>query len=903
MDKRLFKGKGIHLYHLNIRSLYSKMKFDMFKEQMTNCNADIICLTETWLKKGLTSNVINIPGYRITRLDRNWLENNSIKKGGGVCIYIKENIIFTDSDVCKFNISTQDIEIQWITLRFPKMKDIIIANVYRPPQGNAKNFCKYLKNCFNNIKDLFKKEIFILGDFNIDILQKTKDISKDLLNMMLSFGFKQFINEPTRYGRNNTCIDLIFTNSDHISNSGTLNLNYSDHQATFITKKKKSIKTEKESFIGRSYKNYIPEDFQNTLKNENWDDLFLINDPNLAWNFLIEKIRKCLDDMCPKKNFNINKYKEKWMNRDLMELIIDKDKAIKKAKKSGNILDFQIAKRLKNETGKLISNAKKTYLENEFENAKGDPKKFWKNIYSIIPKAKMENNKDIIYLKNELDENIKIQNSAEFINEFFINIGPKLAKNIGEKWSYFDNEQVNRINKLNIDKGKIYALISEIDISKSSGIDYVSSRCLKDALLVLQTQIMYIMETSINTCIFPEKWKIATVVPLFKGGKKEDVSNYRPVSLLPVPGKILEKLVHDHIMKFFEINNSLCEKQNGFRPNHSTTNSIVDLTNDLFNAINCGQITLAAFIDLKKAFDTVNHKILLEKLYYMGIRDEMLSWIEDYLRKRYQKTICNSTLSSLGEIKCGVPQGSILGPLFFLVYINDVKNIIGDLKYQLYADDTVIYCSGNTFEEVNEKLQLGINKFTSWCSKNALTINIKKTKVMKFGTNNKLKKAKYINISIKNEKLSIVPTYKYLGINLDQTLNFKYHTGSLLNTINHKLYMFSKIRRYLNNRSAISIYKTMILPYFDYGDICYAPAKIPEVKKLDKNHIRGLRICFKIQGKIEEKEILKKGKISNLENRRTVHLRNYMFKNKSKCIDNNKNEIENIRLTRENSGL
>ena len=145
-----------------------------------------------------------------------------------------------------------------------------------------------------------------------------------------------------------------------------------------------------------------------------------------------------------------------------------------------------------------------------------------------------------------------------------------------------------------------------------------------------------------------------------------------------------------------------------------------------------------------------------------------------------------------------------------------------------------------------------------------------------------------------------VPTYKYLGINLDQTLNFRYHTSNLVNLINHKLYMFSKIRRYLNERSAIQIYKTMILPYFDYGDICYMSSKIQEVKKINNHHIRGLRICFKIQGKIEENDLLKMGKISNLKNRRIVHLRNYMFKNKSNCIDNTTNE--NMISTRENSG-
>ena len=772
------------------------------------------------------------------------------------------------------------------------------CNVYRPPQGNIKTLFNHIRNCLNNINDMSKKDVFILEDFNINILKKTAEESKGLINLMTSFGFKQFINEPTRYGKINTCIDLIFSNCDYVNNSGTLNLNYSDHQAVFITKKKEKTKNEKVSFTGRSYKKYSSKLFQELLEEIDWTSLYNIKDPNIAWNFVISKIIHCLDLLCPKKKFKINKYKEHWMNRDIMEIIIDKDLALKKAKASGKMEDFLLAKQLKKEAGKIIQKAKQNYLENEFENSKGDPKKFWKNIYSILPKSKLENNKDIIHLKNNEGKNIDVEETSNFINDFFINIGPNLAKKINSNWSYFENEELNQIGEMEIDKGRVHALVSDIDISKSSGIDNISSKCLKDAFLILNYQLCYLFELSISECIFPESWKIATVVPLFKGGIKEDVSNYRPISLLPVPGKILEKIVHDHLMKFLDVNNILCEKQNGFRPNHSTTNSIIDLTNDIYNEINNGNVTLAAFIDLKKAFDTVNHKILLEKLNYMGIRGKTLSWVENYLFNRYQKTICNNVLSNTGKIKCGVPQGSILGPLFFLVYINDIKGILGENKYQLYADDTVIYCSGKNYTEVNEKLQIILNKFIIWCAKNALTVNTKKTKIMAFGSKNKIKKSKNICITVNNEKLVNVPTYKYLGIHLDQTLNFKYHTDNLLRVINHKLYMFSKIRRFLNDRSALTIYKTMILPYFDYGDIAFMSSKIPEIRKLDNNHIRGLRICFKTQGKIDDIELFKKGKISNLENRRKVHLRNFMFKNKQKCIDTSKNVI----VTRENSG-
>ena len=268
-------------------------------------------------------------------------------------------------------------------------------------------------------------------------------------------------------------------------------------------------------------------------------------------------------------------------------------------------------------------------------------------------------------------------------------------------------------------------MIDEIDITKSSGIDNISSKCLKDALSVLVPHVCHIFNLSIEFNTFPQRWKLATIVPLYKGGGNDAVSNYRPVSLLPIPGKILEKLIHDHIMKFFENNNILSEYQFGFRKNHSTTDSIATLVDNILHSVNDGKVTLAAFIDFKKAFDTVNHNILLEKLFYMGIRGPLLTWIKHYLSNRIQRTICNGKLSGTNDIVSGVPQGSILGPLFFLVYVNDLKNVLFGKNYQLYADDTVIYSTNNSFEGANNDLQNILDKFGVWCSENALTVNVK----------------------------------------------------------------------------------------------------------------------------------------------------------------------------------
>ena len=354
----------------------------------------------------------------------------------------------------------------------------------------------------------------------------------------------------------------------------------------------------------------------------------------------------------------------------------------------------------------------------------------------FLPKNKSKS--EIIILKDEYDEEIDQKYTSKYINDFFTSIGPKLAEKHQEKWKYFGTELENSIEDLKVNEGIIFDLVRDIDIYKSSGLEKISSTCLKDALLVLISQLGHIFEKSIQNGIFPDEWKIATIIPIFKNGDKGNVSNYRPVSLLPIPGKILEKLFHYHLTNFLEQNKFLSEKQNGFRKNCSTLNSIVNLTNDVFESINNGEYTIAAFIDLKKAFDTVNHKILLKKLYYAGIRNNTWKWIENYLHNRVQKTFCNGIKSENGYVTFGVPQGSILGPLFFLIYINDIQNVLDNNSYQLYADNTVIYCSNKSKDLAENKLQNLIEKFSKWCSQNALTINIKKTKVMAFGTRSKI---------------------------------------------------------------------------------------------------------------------------------------------------------------------
>ena len=273
--------------------------------------------------------------------------------------------------------------------------------------------------------------------------------------------------------------------------------------------------------------------------------------------------------------------------------------------------------------------------------------------------------------------------------------------------------------------------------------------------------------------------------------------------------------------------------------------TIADLTDDLFNAINDGNVSLAVFIDLKKAFDTVDKSILIKKLELAGIREEVLDWCVSYLSNRYQCTIKNNVKSNKLPVVCGVPQGYVLGPLFFLIYVSDILPLLdNECRVKLYADHTVIYHSGVTAEQISGELQKSLDRFSRWCSENKLTINAKNTKLMVFGTRERVKRSKKTSLCINNEKLQMVPSFKYLGIFLDSTLSYNIlHINSLIRSVIHKVTLLAKVKTYLRDEVALQINKSMILPYLDYADVIFDKAHSQDLEKLQRLQNRCLKIC------------------------------------------------------------
>ena len=679
----------------------------------------------------ISDNMISIPNYVLYRHDRQNIRKDSenfIKKGGGVAVYIKQDIHVDSIILQHINKSNENLEIQCLVLRPSNQKRYILLNVYRPPSGNFQLFIDTIIECLDKIMLYDNLETFVMGDFNIDLNDNQNPNSKILIESFQHYGLSQHIINPTRFSKNNppSLIDHIYSNSKCIKEYGNITLNINDHDMVYIIRKKDKSPDSSTSFKGRSYRDYDTASFQDSLQNRNWNDFYEKDDVNQAWAIMKESIILEIDEMCPLKTIKIKKQKDPWVSNDLLELIHDKYDLLALAKTTNSPDDWQAARIARNYVASLVKEAKKDFLTTVVENDH-DPKKFRKKLHSLFLDKPLTGK---INLKNcNTGEMLTENQIPDYINSFFVNVGTNIIDAIDfnlDEWTFdgIEYPSLFTLNEVTIEN--VVKEIKGLKLSKPSGVDNISTKLIKDALWILAHQFTHLLNLSIHTSKIPDEWKKAKITPIPKDGDLTDVKNFRPMAILPIMSKVMEHLIHSQTMSYLEEINILDTNQGVFRKNNSTTATTSSMLDDIYTNINNQQITYSVFIDLRKAFDSINHNLIICKLNKIGFQHSATQWFEDYLTNRTQFTMANGTGSSLLGVECGVPQGSVLGPLLFLIFINDMGNSIKNNNYKLYADNTVLYSRRSGDSDVTQRvnIQSDLNNVQNWCKKNAIMMNV-----------------------------------------------------------------------------------------------------------------------------------------------------------------------------------
>ena len=423
-----------------------------------------------------------------------------------------------------------------------------------------------------------------------------------------------------------------------------------------------------------------------------------------------------------------------------------------------------------------------------------------------------------------------------------------------------------------------------INVHKSSGIPDVSSSVLKDALLFLVPQLKHVFATSLKNGQFPRQWAKGIITPIPKSGNSKSINNWRPISLLPIPGKLLEKVVHGFIYNFLETRNLLSANQFGFRKGVGTGDAILKFVNVLYESRDRGEITAACFIDYSKAFDSVHHGRLFEVIRELGLPSNILRWLYTYLYDRRQRTYCNNKLSVEKHVNFGVPQGSVLGPLLFILYINGLNDIVEKCCIQMYADDVIVYVSGKCPTEVLNILQNDLNRINDWCKTMYLTVNAKKSKVVWFGSPQKVSAAPSLQAWLGGTCLPTDSRYNYLGVIVDQNLTMEGFVKELTRKVGLRLYKFSKIRYLLSTRVSKVVYRHTIAPLFDYCGFLVDGLTVANRAKLQRLQNRALCIC--VGGSRTRRRVADlhtECSVDLLEVRRTKQLAVLMYKKSRQC--------------------
>ena len=837
-------AKGIPLCFLNIRGLLNK--FDDLKYVLTKTlpQIGIIGLNETFCNDSISDEAISLKDFQIFRKDRN-------NHGGGVLVYVSNALSVSR----KCDLECEELEMVCLEVRPKFISPFIYICLYRPPSA-TKDFFSKLDDTLGKMPD--NVEVVLMGDLNCNFVkEKSSSETRSLQALNEIYQFVQLIDIPTRITNNtSSIIDVLeCTKPEIFTEHGVITLSISDHYMIFGILSGKKLSKNLKSITYRSYKKFNENHFKCDLSSIDWNFLYESDDINVLWVQWKHTLLKIIDDHLPSKSRRIKEKHTPWITSDIRDLMIQRDKKLKQFLKSSSEIDWNNYKHLRNKVNCIVKSSKKKYFHKRIFDCKNNVSETWKCIKEILPAKEKSSLNKITVKGNEYEDPLKI---ANHFNDHFISVTKDLINpntcthiqqslvqaetcNISKEKFVFDLPKVNNESVTNA--------IKSLNTNASCGLDGISCKIIKLCGNELVPSLVFLINKSFSSGCFPRDWKEAKVFPLHKKGNIEEMNNFRPISVLSIISKIIEKIVNTEMDSFFVNSGLLCKKQFGFRKNHSTETALVYMVNDWYASMNNGKMVGVIFVDLKKAFDLVDLDLLLCKLENCGFSESAVAWFKDYLCNRSQRVNVNGVLSKSRIISKGVPQGSILGPKLFSIFINDMPNVLQYSKIVMYADDTSIYTEGDNLSDIRNKLQIDINNIIHWLEINRMVMNYEKTKCMVIGTHGRLSRVMQsnessLNIICNNHTIEEVRSFECLGVIIDNELLWKDHVSKVSKKVSQKIGILRRLKAYVNENTLLTLYNSMVLPILDYCCIVWGNRFKEDTERLNKLQKRAARIIL-----------------------------------------------------------
>ena len=821
--------KNIFIGHLNINSLRNKFESIEF---VIKDNFDIFLISETKLDASFPNAQFGIPGYKSFRKDRNI-------NGGGLIFYVNQDLPCKLVANYKF---PDNLEILLLEVNLNHSKFLIVG-AYKPPSYSNDLFLNELHNALSFYSALYD-DFVLIGDFNIPLGNKA------LNDLCDSFSLKHLITEATCFkGVNPSCIDHIITNKQfRFMKSCALETGISDHHKMIMSVFRCTFaKGNHKMFFYRDFQSFDKENFENDISSK------ISN--NCSFEKFLKIFHDTLNHHAPLKKKKMRYNNQKFMNKALRKAIMTRSRLRNAFNLKRNNINWKKYKTQRNFCVKLLKQNKKNYFQNINIKDTKDNKKFWKAVAPNFSNKTKTVDTIVLTENNTILRNEQLV--ANTFNDYFTDLTQELIlkepKTIKEEStlsnildSFNDSPSVDKIKQKHNNDVFSFSCFSEVDVvrtiknlpnNKASVFGDIPVQILKQSI----EKFAFTITKSFNDCLridtFPDILKLADISPVYKKGDITNKENYRPISTLSNLSKVLERLMYDQIDSYME--NKLSKLLTGFRKNHSTQHALLRTIETWKTHLNKGDKIGAIFMDLSKAFDTIDHNMLLAKLSAYGFCARSLKFIRSYLTNRYQRCKIGSSYSNWRRIKCGVPQGSILGPLLFNIFFNDIFLFVERSTICNYADDNTLFSCEVTFESVLENLRFDFSVLKQWYFDNFLVLNPDKCYFMTLGTGKETHDFEFENVIVKYKKEE-----KILGVIIDNELNFQSHIDSICKKSNQKLNALFRISSFMTKEKLDLLVNSFIRSQFSYCPLIWMFCNRTSMNKINKIQERCLRLTL-----------------------------------------------------------